>query len=154
MDAVYHLWDISDARDGDVLQLGGETVIYCSTYDEKCIRCHCSYNVDDGFRVFINKEDQLFGISRARPATFEERKKLYGKMYRSGYVWDGEEKCLRDINRSFDEILRDGSLEECKIKRVRNELLDAVANYLRSHTGLYEDDIDNIWKGLCSGGKR
>ena len=82
-------WNIKDAKDGDVIQLGKVTVIFKKYIGrEKCI-CYCSFCKDGGFEIPIeNGDDNVYGCCNATPATKEQRDAMIKAMYDAGYEWD------------------------------------------------------------------
>ena len=96
-DDKIHLWTIQEAKDGDVLCDGIDTVIYKKNiYDmvRRSMFVHCGIN---------NRTEYWFevgGISPIDylPATKEQRDILFTKMKEAGYEWDDEKKELRVID--------------------------------------------------------
>ena len=77
----YHLWTIQDAKDGDVLQLGGVTAIFREYIGNGNCKCYCS--VCNGEFEIPSQEgdDNSYGCYNAHPATKEQRDLLFAKMY-------------------------------------------------------------------------
>ena len=88
------LWDISDAKDGDVLQLGIVTAIF-QKYIGNNYKCYCSvYNGE--FEIpSQDGDDNIYGCYNATPATKEQRDLLFQKMKEAGYEWVSQKKELR-----------------------------------------------------------
>jgi hypothetical protein len=93
IDKKYHLWSIEDAKDGDVLCLGGVIAIFKKYIgQEECI-CYCSFCDNGGLEIPIeNGEDNVYGCTNTIPATKEQRDLLFQKMKESGYGWDANKK--------------------------------------------------------------
>lgn len=92
----FKLWNISDAKDGDILVASDDSIfLFAGVYD-----CACRYYValTNTNHVKINKEAKggYWETSRAvYPATKEQRDTLFAKMEKSGYKWDAEKKELK-----------------------------------------------------------
>ena len=95
----YRLWTIADAKDGDVLANCYIICIYRKPADtEHCIISSALYTVASGFEI----TDKPIGDSMLRPATKNEREKLFSKMKEAGYKWDAYEKELKKIKSHYD----------------------------------------------------
>ena len=94
----YHLWNIKDANDGDVIHFGAVTAIFKKYIGrEKCI-CYCSFCKDGGFEIPIeNGDDNVYGGYNATPATKEQCDVLMKAMNDAGYEWDIEKKELKKL---------------------------------------------------------
>ena len=92
----YHLWSISDAKDGDVLaeescifiiqKLGDNNTAaktYCTLYNDG--------DFDDGSILY-------FDIDSTKPATKEQCELLFRKMKEAGYEWDAGKKELKKLD--------------------------------------------------------
>ena len=97
VDKKYRLWNIQDARDGDVLVTPNYIYIFNSIDKE---------TETVGFYCLMKKSDEHFSfgdykihdeILNSIPATKEQRDLLFAKMKKTGYVWDDENKELRGI---------------------------------------------------------
>lgn len=98
----WHIWTITDAKDGDVLasELTGSIFLFRDIKGNK-IDFYCDYDTklewpDDRFS--INDSNQDYGsVEKSQdihPATKEQRELLFHKMKEEGYEWDAENKCL------------------------------------------------------------
>jgi hypothetical protein len=101
LDKRYHLWTISDARDGDVLvcigkhgQEIGVIKEYVGKYGgcDKCFETYCFVDWDGIFRT-----GEYMGSKEIHPATKEQRDYLFQKMKEAGYEWDAKKKELKKI---------------------------------------------------------
>ena len=95
IDNIARLWDISDAKDGDVLCLGGVIAIFKKYIgNEKCI-CYCSISEDGDFEIPIeNGEDNIYGCTNTTPVTKEQCDLFFQKMTNAGYKWNAKKKEL------------------------------------------------------------
>ncbi len=110
-DAKIHLWTIQDAKDGDVLQLGGVTAIFREYIGNGSCKCYCS--VCNG-EFEIPSKDNSYGCYNATPATKEQRDLLFAKMKEAGYEWNAEEKELNKIEQRPTQILEPFEAEHGK----------------------------------------
>jgi len=97
VEKYYHKFDIKDAKDGDVLQLGVVTAIFKEHISNVNCKCHCSvYNGE--FEIpSQDDDDNSYGCHDATPATKEQRDTLIKAMYDAGYIFDFEKKELKKI---------------------------------------------------------
>jgi len=97
IDENAHLWDVTtDAKDGDVLQLGVVTAIFQKYIGNGNCKCYCS--VCDGiFEIPSQDDDDYYGCHDATPATKEQRELLFKSMKDDGYEWDAEKLELKEI---------------------------------------------------------
>jgi hypothetical protein len=93
----YHLWNIKDAKDGDILQLGKVTAIFQNYISNKECRCYCSV-FEGKFKIPIHYAD-TYGCHNAIPATKEQRDTLMKAMADAGYTFDFERKELKKISK-------------------------------------------------------
>lgn len=96
----YHLWNIKDAKDGDVLQLGKVTAIFQNYISDKECRCYCSV-FEGEFRIPIHYND-IYGCHNAIPATKEQRDTLMKAMTDAGYTFDFEKKELKKVKNEIE----------------------------------------------------
>lgn len=96
VDKTYHLWTVQDAKDGDVLCDGIDTVIYKKSIYNMVRR---SMFVYCGINNWTEYWFEVGGISPIGylPATKEQRELLFQKMKKAGYEWDAEKKELKKI---------------------------------------------------------
>ena len=87
----YHLWSMSDTKDGDVLALNGKPFIYSHN---KYGKNYCYIDDCGQFRVNFNL---VLEGNCVCPATKQERDLLFTKMRKVGYEWDEKKKELRNI---------------------------------------------------------
>jgi hypothetical protein len=96
------LWDIKDAKPGDVLSWDHEryTIIFKELKDSKII-AHCSYN--DHAKYFSTNScayDTIFDSNlRFTPASERAKKVLFEKIKEAGYEWDVKTKELKKIEK-------------------------------------------------------
>ena len=130
----FHPWNISDAKDGDVLvcigKYGQEIGIvkkYVGKYDgdgcEKCFEPYCFIDWDGIFRL----SEYYMGSKEFYPATKEQRDLLFQKMKEVGYQWDSERKELKKIKYKDDmaekEVKQKSSFNEFGFRRMTNQEL-------------------------------
>lgn len=92
-----HLWTVEDAKDGDILSYVSDEknlwiMIYKSLYKpyEGHVHYHALLANDD----FSSKGTCCICTDNLKPATKEQRKRLFLKMKEAGYKWDSENKNL------------------------------------------------------------
>lgn len=110
----YRLWDISDAKDGDILAFYSEykgnkmmQVGIVKEYVGKHGGCSNTFSIYAG----VNWENNLqigeyMGCSDIQPATKEQRDALMVAMADAGYVFDFEKKELKKIEKSEDKLFQ------------------------------------------------
>lgn len=134
MDKDYHLWTISDAKDGDVLYSPCCKLLWIYKDDNSCyVGNNLSYNENC---VVVNCSICI--PSDVCPATKEQRDLLFQKMKEAGYEWDAEKKELKKIEQKPSWSEKD----EKRIKkvmhilsldgRISNEELKSILDWLKS----------------------
>ena len=100
IDSLYHLWNIQDAKKGDVLaDDNGFVMIVAESRDSKWgyrLSRHCAINSKNSF-CSLNLHTKIDGL---HPATKEQRDLLFAKMKEAGYEWDAENKELKKIEQN------------------------------------------------------
>ena len=99
IDAIARLWNIENAKDGDVLcvKYGNNEMPLIFTGKQKGV-AYCSLN---SFGEFVlSMADWLLKTS-VSPATKEQRDLLFKKMQEADYVWNAEKKVLEKIKPKF-----------------------------------------------------
>jgi len=94
----FKLWDISDAKDGDVLASKDkeDILIYKShSVIDLLLTSHVSFNKKEGF---CPRQYSAWDSNEFIPATKEQRDLLFTKMKEAGYEWDTENKQLKKIS--------------------------------------------------------
>ena len=117
-----HLWDISDAKDGDVLATSTGAFIYNGNNGGgSCPGSYCGINTLGNFKVGV--EHHWTG-KPVIPATKEQRDLLFTKMKEAGYEWDSKKKELKKIDtycqencKGFQETGKCFCDGECKAKK-------------------------------------
>ena len=96
------LWNINDAKDGDVLVNGSNIFIFHFINDTR-IMGYCHVNTyDDGFYIDLGKNDGVCLIDGVvTPATKEQCDLLFQRMKETGYMWDSDKKELHKIDPKF-----------------------------------------------------
>jgi hypothetical protein len=90
------LWNIQDAKDGDVLVTTFDEdnmiVMYHSMCTKDTINVHCCLD-----NKFVCENLGVFDAEDVKPATKEQRDLLFQKMKEVGYEWNTENKELKKI---------------------------------------------------------
>ena len=96
----YRLWEISDAKDGDVLvDKYGNVGIY-EGMSGLWWYSHIYFGCDGHLHGF--EADGCHIQKNTKPATSEQRDLLFVKMRESGYQWDADKKELKKIPKHYD----------------------------------------------------
>jgi hypothetical protein len=93
------LWNIKDAKDGDVLY-SGEVIFIFNRIKGEWIHCYCTLHRDGSF---ISENYDLMHIKlckEVQPATKEQRELFFQKMKDAGYEWDSDKKELKKIEKA------------------------------------------------------
>ena len=108
----YRLWEISDARNGDVLVVNGSSKeykwigIFKALTSDTSFSSHCHYNC--GMCEFVTHIARCTKhgtkYNDIRPATNEERDLLFAKMREAGYTWDENKKELKKFPKKHYDI--------------------------------------------------
>lgn len=134
----YHLWDIKDAKDGDVIHFGIVTAIFKKYIGgEKCI-CYCSFCKDGGFEIPIeNGEDNVYGCYNATPTTKEQYDELMKEMHDALYEWDTEKKELKKMcpNRFDPKTLK--SFDRVIVRNNNGEWECAIFSHIKDYGDCY-----------------
>ena len=88
------LWNINDAKDGDVL-MKGEVIFIFNKMLGEWIYCHSSISYKDGSSINLNNCGLI--NNEVYPATKEQRDFLFQKLKEAGYKWDPVKKELKKI---------------------------------------------------------
>lgn len=109
------LWNISDAKEGDVLA-AHECYVIFKEIDGLNIKCHCTYHYMNipSFHV-----DTLQNKNAFHPVTKEQCDILFAKMREAGYEWDAEKKELKKIEPKSDVWTK-------KDKRILEGIIDEI----------------------------
>ena len=128
IDNIARLWNIADAKDGDVLscdsKYGQEIGIvkkYIGKYGgcDKCFETYCFVDWDGIFRV-----GEYMGSQNIHPATKEQRELLFQKMKEAGYEWDEKKKELRKIEQKSKWTDEDDYNWQCCIAKAERDVAD------------------------------
>ena len=91
----FKLWDISDAKDGDVLATSEGAFIYNGNNGGVgCPGSYCGINTLGNFKTGAETH---WTSKIVNPATKEQCDLLFKKMHEAGYEWDAENKKLNKI---------------------------------------------------------
>lgn len=131
IEKYYHLWDIQDAKDGDVLAISWledknlwEKIIIFKKYLSEFVEGYGN-TFKNGKMAFIDEEVPYYSKTwpcNLHPATKEQRDLLFQKIKESGYKWNSETKSLENFVepkfnpktlKPFDRVLtRDSNSEK------------------------------------------
>ena len=110
----FKLWDISDAKDGDVLATSAGAFIYNGNNGGgSCPGCYCGIDTLGNFRIGV---EYHWTGKPVFPATKEQRDLLFKKMKEEGYEWNAEKKELKKI-------------EQPKLTEFEDEIKDMMDDY-------------------------
>ena len=109
----YHLWNITDAKNDDVLVSNNSIFIFNREYAAGKPEAYCG--IING--EFIDNAEGCWTNEKCYPATKEQRDLLFAKMREAGYKWDENKKELRKINQNIawseeDEKFLNQAIEE------------------------------------------
>lgn len=124
-DTYFRNWDISDAKDGDVLYSPCLSLLWIFK-SRDTIYCGCNLNYNDG--AFCG-EGYFERPTDAIPATKEQRDILFSKMKEAGYEWDADKKELkkksqRMVSAEAKEALYDKPTWSKEDERMINTLIN------------------------------
>ena len=151
------LWDISDAKDVDVLVNGSNIFIFHFINGTRLMG-YCHVNTDNGrFYDDIGKNECFCLIDAVvNPATKEQRDLLFQKMKEAGYIFDFKNKELKEIETEIEIPFgaKDSELQEATYyipKGFHAEIDDdkVVIKKGEKHTAWSEDD-ERIKKRLIN----
>ena len=131
------LWNIKDAKDGDVLY-SGEVIFIFNKIDGEWLHCYCSCHKDGSFiRDYDLMPAEYF--NEVYPATIEQRDTLFQKIKEEGYEWDSDKKELHKIKKevktrrmTIKELawwLRDHPEEHREFKYKDTQKVDSHGSY-------------------------
>jgi len=107
-ESQFHLWTIQDAKDGDILASeNGCPFIYKNT-DGIEAHFYCCVSITNNF---CTADDAIHcGYKESsKPATKEQRDRLFQKMQEAGYEWDAGKKELKRIEKklTYKDVARE-----------------------------------------------
>lgn len=163
----YRLWNIKDAKDGDVLCYKDEISLYKHdiknrTKEETTFGgfvYHCCYDgkrfITDSFYSIVEQDKMDI-----HPATTEQRDLLFKKIEEAGYMWDSKNKELQEIEQSpIDMVEPNINIDDYVVRRngkdfhdgrkfakvVKiNKTINTPMYQLDCDSWLYEDEI-RLW---------
>ena len=93
---------LDDSKDGDVLDANGAPFIY-KKHNKDYVYFYCGVNLADAF-IEATENDIWNSNTKVYPATKEQRDLLFQKMKEAGYRWDAENKELKKIESTIEEV--------------------------------------------------
>lgn len=100
----YHLWTLSDAKEGDVLKSKGlsfssDDAWMCvfkklESSDGMSVHCYKPYDTDD---ACIPEDDDTFTTTRIEPASYKDIQRFMKLLQNRGYYFDKDEKRIKPI---------------------------------------------------------
>ena len=96
----YHLWNIQDAKHGDVLAYDTVVLIFdhLGTFENRPIIYSWYFADSKKFYGMGTSDPDRWEVEGFYPATKEQRDLLFQKMEEDGYEWDAEKKELKKIH--------------------------------------------------------
>lgn len=100
VDKTFRLWNIQDAKNGDVLFHSDSASNGIFIFKEilqsiQKVICYCDYDSEDGFCLGENHTCCWADSKILHPATKEQRDLLFQKLKEAGYEWDADNKELK-----------------------------------------------------------
>lgn len=125
MEESCHLWDISDAKNGDVLAFNNETiVIFKDLYNSSTFHSYC--HIEDGeFGISEDDMPDWWNGKGFKPATKEQRDILFKAMHEAGYEWDDETKELKRLEKQGEQ--KETLCDKCKKAQPSHSCQDIIA---------------------------
>ena len=96
----YHLWNIQDAKHGDVLAYDTVVLIFdhLGTFENRPIIYSWYFADSKKFYGMGTSDPDRWEVEGFYPATKEQRTELFLKMHEAGYEWDAEKKELKKFH--------------------------------------------------------
>lgn len=157
-DKQFHLWSISDAKDGDVLfhsdSASNGIFIFKEILQRGTIQevvCYCDYDSEDGFCLGEKHTCCWTDSKILHPATKEKRDLLFEKMKEAGYEWDAEKKELKKIEQDnhprivIRQDFNDGEgLYKINLDNLNEEQVDAIEMMIKNFKQCKKLDADKV----------
>ena len=93
-DKEFHLWNIEDAKDGDVLVASDDSVFIFARVDGYGCIHHIALANDGVLKINPRLIFSWENVKSVKPATKEQRDLLFAKMHEAGYEWNADKKEL------------------------------------------------------------
>lgn len=104
VDADYRLWTLKDAKPGDVLVniLNFPFIYKGPTLFTGFPTAYCGFSEEGDF-IVIKGDDIAVADERVKPATKEQRDRLFWEMKKAGYRWEAESLTLSEIPKRWPD---------------------------------------------------
>ena len=160
IDKHYHLWNIQDAKDGDVLRCENgwtcifKTLVNDETFSSYCFMDSTKWFCETGSECHTLKEEFVKAYNgKIYPATKEQREQLEKAMTDAGYTFDFERKELKKIEQKQEDTSELSDFESALFtafsdawqQYLRGEEVN-VAQWAKEHS---EELLEIIQKELC-----
>ena len=103
----WRLWNIQDAKEGDVLSNGKMIVIFKHFEEPSCKHIVAYIGLDTIGAIQVTDDTWNFGNYKTTPAAKEQRDKLLKAMANAGWTFDFEKKELKEIEFNPDSLIEE-----------------------------------------------
>ena len=128
----WRLWNIQDAKEGDVLSNGKMIVIFKHFDEPSCKHIVAYIGLDTIGAIQVTDDTWNFENYKTTPATKEQRDKLLKAMADAGWQFDFEKKELKKIE---DES------EDSK-QQIMSEIADLAIDYIKQKPSEWDEEDD------------
>lgn len=146
-DKIYELWNINDAKPGDMLVANGAPFIYKS-HDNNYVFHYCGINLGDEF-IVSEKDNSIWNSNtKITPANQMQCDSLFRKMEDFGYVWDPDKKVLSKKTKFKigDWIVNNVDKSIGQITEIICDEKDPNTLYAYEHTnGFFTNDFEDFY---------
>jgi hypothetical protein len=122
VDRYARLWDIKDAKCGDVLSDGTTIFIFKDLLSDGSVMSYCDYDTDSGESDAFCPLSMNLMCSKITPATKEQRDILMKAIADAGYTFDFKKKELKRIEQKPAWSEEDNSNLQCCITKVQHDM--------------------------------
>jgi len=128
------LWTIQDAKPGDMLKYYSSIFILKKRHDN-FVETYCALNEDEG--NFIIDDEFRIDEGIIKPASREQRDRLFARIKRSGYEWDEKAKKLMNSSLKEKEEIDTGFTKMMEKAGDKIKNFEAILGYIKDK-GLQE----------------